>query len=187
CHKKVIFTKALQNYAQQHGIILISGIEMEINKKHILALNIDPTIEKVKTFPELREYKKRHPDCLIIAPHPFFPSKEALKDALIENIDIFDSIEHSFCYTKSKNYNHKALLLAEKYSKPVVATSDCHFLKNLDLGYTFVNSEKNISAILNAIKKNKITIHHSPISYFQITKMLLMMTFSRLIKKFSSK
>jgi len=187
CHRKIFFTKALQSYAQQHGILLIPGIEMEINKKHILAINIDPDIEKIKTFPELREYKNQHPNCLIIAPHPFFPSNKTLKEALIENIDIFDAIEHSFCYTKYKNYNRKAIHLAEKYSKPIVATSDCHILKNLDLGYTYVNSPKEISKIIKAIKQNKIENHHHPISYFKIAKTLSSMALSKLIKKIRKK
>jgi len=182
CHNKIIFTKALQNYAKQHGIILIPGIELSINKKHILCINVDCEIEKIKTFQALRVYKKSHPECLIIAPHPFFPGKVTLKEKLIENLDIFDAIEHSFCYTKSKNYNSKAVKLAEKYSLPLVATSDCHFLEDLDLGYTMVNSQKNIFSIIKAVKQNKIQIHHSPITYSKIFKILYKMNLSTLKK-----
>lgn len=184
CHRKVIFTKALQNYAKEHGIILISGIEAEIERKHVLCINTDKEIEKVRSFKQLQEYKKNNPKCLIIAPHPFFPGSVTLKEKLIENIDIFDAIEHSFCYTRTKNYNRKAIKLAEKYSKPIVATSDCHFLKDLDLGYTFVDSQKNISAIIKAVKQNKIKIHHSPISYYRIFRTFYSMGFSSLVKKF---
>ena len=183
CHNKVIFTKALQNYAKEHNIILISGAEISIGKKHVLCINIDQEIENIHTFSALREYKKNHPDCLIIAPHPFFPGKNTLKEALIEHIDIFDAIEHSFCYTTTKNYNSKAMKLAEKFAKPVVATSDCHFLKDLDLGYTLVDSQKNITSIIRAIKQNKTAISHSPIGYFRIFKTLTTMILASLIKK----
>jgi predicted metal-dependent phosphoesterase TrpH len=185
CHNKIIFTKALQNYAKQHNIILIPGIELSINHKHILCINIDSEIEKIKTFQELREYKKSHPGCLIIAPHPFFPGKIALKEKLIENIDIFDAIETSFCYTKSKNYNLKAIKLAEKYSLPLIATSDCHFLENLDLGYTTINSSKNIQSIIKSIKQNKIKIYSSPVTYSKIIKIFCKMGLSALKKRFS--
>ncbi|MDD3862119.1 MAG: PHP-associated domain-containing protein [Candidatus Gracilibacteria bacterium] len=183
CHKKVIFTKSLSIYAKRHGIILIPGIELEINKKHIIAINIDSEIEKVKTFEDLRLYKKTHPESLIMAPHPFFPGKISLKNHLIENIDIFDTIENSFCYTKSKNYNTPAIKIAKKYNKPILATSDCHSLENLDLAYTHVKAEKNISQIIKAIKNNQIKTHHSPIGYFRITKIILKMMYNEMLKK----
>jgi predicted metal-dependent phosphoesterase TrpH len=182
CHRKVVFTKALQNYAREHNIILISGIELEIDNKHILAINISPDIEKVKTYQDLREYKAAHPNCLIIAPHPFFPIK-SIKEKLIENIDIFDAIENSFCYTTTKNHNEKALATAKKYHKPFVATSDCHFLKNLNLGYTLVDSKKDDNSIIKAVKQNKISIIHAPITYFKIFKALFVGGFSTLIFK----
>jgi predicted metal-dependent phosphoesterase TrpH len=183
CHNKVVFTKALQNYAREHNLILISGIELEIDKKHILVINIDPDIEDVKTFKQLRAYKVAHPDCLIIAPHPFFPGKNCLKEKLIDNIDIFDAIENSFCYTTTKNYNKKALTIAKNHNKPIVATSDSHFLKNLDLGYTMVDSKKDIHSIIKAVKQNKITIVHSPVGYLKIFKTILVGGLSTLLFK----
>lgn len=183
CHKKVIFSHDLQSFAKEHGILLIPGIELEIKKKHILVINPTFEIEQVDTFEKLREYKKDHPEIFIIAPHPFFPGKSTLKDKLIENIDIFDAIEHSFCYTTSKNYNKKALAIAAEYHKPVVATSDVHMLSDLDLGYTEVDAQKNIQAIFSAIKQNQIKISHSPISYFRIFKTIFFMDSLSLIKK----
>ena len=183
CHRKVIFTRALSNYAKEHGILLIPGIEMEIEKKHVLGLNVTSEIEQIKTFEQLREYKKHHPEIFIMAPHPFFPGRDTLKEKLIENIDLFDAIEHCFCYTATKNYNKKALMLAEKYNKPTIATSDCHILSDLDLGYTEINAQKNILAIFKAIKENKIKIHHSPISYFKIFKTIFIMDFMKIPKK----
>jgi len=183
CHQKVIFTKSIQNYAKKHGIILIPGIEIEIEKKHVIAINVSEDIEKIKTFNQLREYKSTHKNSIIIAPHPFFPGKSCLKKKLIENIDIFDAIENSFCYTTTKNYNKKAILIAKKYNKPIIATSDCHILKNLDLGYTMIDSKKNIQSIIKAIKQNKITPVHSPTSYFRIFESILVVFFKTLFLK----
>ena len=58
CHNKVIFNKPLKKFAEKHGILLIPGIELDIGKKHILALNVNKEIENVKTFKDLRKYKK---------------------------------------------------------------------------------------------------------------------------------
>ncbi|MBI4975476.1 PHP domain-containing protein [Candidatus Peregrinibacteria bacterium] len=180
-HRKVIFNKELKKYAKKKGILLISGIEFEINKKHILGINMDKEIEKIKTFDELRIYKKHHPECLIIAPHPFFPGSCTLKKDLINNIEVFDAIENSFCYTKFKNYNKKAISLAKRWRKPIIATSDCHILEYLDLGYTLVKSKKEKDGIIEAIKKNKIKTVSAAINPFKLGKIYVRMTMIKTI------
>ncbi len=184
CHKKVIFNKNIQKIGKKYGVIVIPGIETDINHAHVLIVNAEKSAEQVDSFDKLKKYKKAHPECLIIAPHPFFPSKHTLKKALIENIQIFDAIEHSFCYTKTKNYNKPAIALAKRWKKPLIATSDCHILKHLDLGYTLVNSKPNIPSIIKAIKQNKIKIIHQPISYFKAGRIITRMIFQTFFKKF---
>lgn len=172
CHDKIVFNKNLRKFAEKKGILLIPGIELSIKKTHNLILNPTSEILEVVTFKNLRNYKKHHPECLIIAPHPFFPTSKSLKKNLIDNIDIYDAIEYSFCYTKTKNYNDEAIALAKRWKKPIIATSDCHILKYLDLSYAEVEAEKSISSIFKAIKQNRIENHTQPISYFTIFKIL---------------
>lgn len=172
CHKKVIFDKKLKNYAKNKGILLIPGVEIEINKKHIVILNATKKTEDIENFSDLEDYKQSHPNCLIVAPHPFFPGKISLKKALIENIALFDAIEYSFCYTKTKNYNKPAMTAGKLLKKPLIAASDCHILKNFDLACTYVDAPKNTPAIIQAIKANKLHRVHRPISTFKIGKML---------------
>lgn len=179
CHDKLVFNKNLRKFAEKKGILLIPGIELSINKKHVLILNPTKDISNVKSFEQLREYKSSHPKCLIIAPHPFFPTSKSLKKSLIDNIDIFDAIEYSFCYTKSKNHNTPAVALAKRWKKPIVATSDCHILKYLDLGYALIDAKKDIPSIFKAIKQNRIKNITRPISYFTIFKVLFKMIFQK--------
>lgn len=183
CHNRVVFDKHLKRYAKKKGILLIPGIELTIKKKHVLVINAKKNIYEVNSFEKLRKYKTVHSKCLIIAPHPFFPGNYSLKRDLIENIDIFDAIEYSFCYTKTKNYNNEAVALAKRWKKPIISTSDCHILKYLDLGYTLINSSKNTDDILKAIKQNKFKNITRPISYFLIGKIILRLTFGKLIRK----
>jgi predicted metal-dependent phosphoesterase TrpH len=176
-HRKVIFNKELKKYAQKKGILLIPGIEFEINKKHILGINIDKKIEKIKTFEALKKYKTSHKNCLITAPHPFFPGKTTLKKELTENIKLFDAIEYCFCYTSTKNYNKEAISIAKQKELPTIATADCHDLKNLDISYTLIKSQKTTNKIIETIKKSsfsdkKIKLITKPISYFKIGKIL---------------
>ena len=182
CHKKVLYNEHLRKFAEEKEILLLSGIELKLKRKDVLAINVDSEIEKIKNLEELREYKNNHPDCLIIAPHPFFPGFTSLKKDLEKNIDIFDAIEHSFCYTTTKNYNKKAIKLAEKYNKPLIATSDCHILKHFDIGYTLIDAEKSTSSIKQAIIGQKLKNFHHPITYHQIAKMLLQMGWQNIFK-----
>jgi predicted metal-dependent phosphoesterase TrpH len=177
-HKKVIFSEELRIFAEQKGIVLLSGIELQIKGKHVLAINVIQKIENVRSFEDLYAYKNSHPECLIIAPHPFFISGSLMKKKLIKNIDLFDAIEHSFFYTKMFNLNKPAVKIAKKYGKPMVATSDCHILRLLDLGYTMVNAEKNPNSIIKAIKNNQLEISSKPLSIFKLVKSFLRMFFT---------
>lgn len=182
CHRKLIFNKDLEKYARKKGILLIPGIEFEINQKHILGINIDHEIEKVSTFEDLKNYRKTHPDCLIIAPHPFFPGKSSLKNDLIENIALFDAIEISFAYTTTKNYNKSAINLAKLHKKTLIATADCHILSFLNIGYYLVQGQKNPQSIVNAIKNNLIQNVTKPTSYLKIARFFLQLAFQNLKK-----
>lgn len=182
CHRKLIFNKDLEKYARKKGILLIPAVEFEINQKHILGINIDREIEKVSTFEKLKNYRKSHPHCLIIAPHPFFPGKNSLKNDLVENIALFDAIEISFAYTRSKNYNLKGIQLAKHYQKPLITTADCHILNFLNIGYCLVQSPKNPQSIITAIKNNKIQNITKPTSYLKIARFFLQLTFQNLKK-----
>lgn len=168
CHRVVIFDKKLQEYAEKKGILLIPGIEFEIDGRHILGINIDKDIENVNNFEKLKEYRSSHSECLIIATHPFFPTKKSLKEEFTKNIELFDAVENCFAYTKIINFNKKASKLAQAHSKPIVATSDCHILRYLNIGYVLIEAEKNISSIINSIKKDKIKNITKPTNHLNI-------------------
>lgn len=175
CHRKVIFNKKLAAYARRKGILLISGIELEIKGKHILALNIDKSIEKVDSFKKLQEFRQNHKSCFIIAPHPFFPGKTSLGKDLIENIQLFDAIENSFCYTKTRNYNLPAISLAKRWKKPLIACGDCHLLKQLNLGFCLVKSQKNCKSLFQALKNHQFQNSTKPLTWAKLFRILIPM------------
>lgn len=172
-HRRLLFSKKLQKYAAKKDVLLIPGIEFEINNKHIVAVNAHEDILAVDDFKKLAIYRKNHPESLIIAPHPFFPTDECLQNDLINNILLFDAIEISWAYTKTKNYNRKAIELAKRWRKPLLATADCHILKELDIGYTIVEARKDTRSIVKAIRENKIKIHTKPTNYFKIARFMI--------------
>ena len=157
CFQHYAYQPIYSQYARQRGITVIPGIEHTIKKAHIVILNCQQDIEQVSTFAELRDYKTKHPQIFIIAPHPFFDIFNkvfgCLGKKLIQNIDLFDAIEWSWYYTKQINF-------------PLITTSDTHLLEYLNLSYALVDSpSQKIDDILSSIKEKKFTNTSKPISY----------------------
>jgi predicted metal-dependent phosphoesterase TrpH len=155
-HKKFLFQEKYADYAAEKGILLIPGIEMNVKKRHIVVLNCDKNIKNVKNFQDLADYKKRYPQIFILAPHPFVFSYKSLFSNLLKNIDLFDAIEMTVFSNKIFNFNKKAAEIALKYKKPFIATSDTHFLENMEKGYALIDTvEKTPKAIFSAIGGGK--------------------------------
>lgn len=169
CHGKVAWTESYAQYAQERGILLISGIELSISKglgkpgKHVLLLGAIPQAESVRTFAELRAYRVAHPESLIIAPHPYFYGNFSLHDELEQHIDVFDAIEHSWFYGGPFNRNVHAREIAERYRKPFIATSDTHMLDHLEQNFSILEvAEKSEQDVLNAIRSGSFSIQTRP-------------------------
>ncbi len=175
-HDGYFFNEEIFAYAEKLGILLVPGIEKTIERRHVLIINATPDVEKIVTFYDLSKYKKSHPDCLIIAPHPYFPRGFCLQEKLIKNINIFDAIEYSWFFTENINqFNKKAEKIAKLHRKPIIATSDNHILKYFNQGYTVVHAEKTWPAIRNAILENHIEIYTTPLTLEQFFKITLEM------------
>ena len=114
-------------------------------------------IEGIKTLDDLRKLKSRK-NVLIIAPHPYFVLPSCLGKQLIPNIDIFDAIEYSYFHTKWINFNRKAEIAAEKFSKALIAQSDAHSLKGFGNTYSFIDAEKNFESIKKAVLDGRVKI-----------------------------
>jgi len=174
CHQKFAWTKEYDEYAKSKGLVLIPGIEIYAGttfaeaRRHILVLNAQSDVEKVRTFDQLSAYKKEHPEVFVIAPHPYFYGNFCLKDFLEKHIGLFDAIEQSWFYSRWFNRNTKAKAVAEKYKLPFVSTSDTHFFDFLDTNYCTVDAENATSeAILFAIKMGKIENTTSPRNFWK--------------------
>src|SRR5690606_31774254 len=78
CHHRCAWTTSYAAYAEEKGILLLSGVELSLAERiggrdaHVLVIGVDRGVEAVRTFADLATYRKRHPEALVIAPHPFF-------------------------------------------------------------------------------------------------------------------
>ena len=155
-HRKFLFRPEYADYAARKNILLIPGMEIEIDGKHIVLVNCGKEAEKIKTFEDLGAYKQKNPQVFVIAPHPYVLSPKSLRSKLSENITLFDTLELTVFSNKIFDFNKKAAEIAEKYNKPLIANSDTHFLKDLNRGYSLVEAEKKtIESVLSAIKEKK--------------------------------
>lgn len=167
-HNAISFTRYLQDYARERGIVLISGAEIDICGKHVLVLNAHDAILKARTFEDLR--RLRTPENLIVAPHPYFPGFASLLWHMRKNMDVFDAIEFSWFYHSHINFNRFAIQAAARHGLPLICTSDCHHLTTFGSAYSLVDSEKDREAIIAAVRSGRLEIAANPLKLKEFGK-----------------
>jgi len=179
CHKKFIYKEDYASYAAKKGILLLFGVELQMREKikrnDLIILNIDPKeaseVEKINNFEKLADYKKKHQEIFVLAPHPLAARHFSMgKKKLIKNIELFDGVEHCWCYSHHLfNPNKKTKKITEKFNKPFMATSDAHFLKYFNTDYIIVDSEKlEPASIFAAIKRGSFANVTKPKKIYQL-------------------
>ena len=147
------------------GLTLLSGIEKGIGGKHILAINAPQEVEQARTFDDLRALKRRAPDSLFVAPHPFYPISSALGPLMDDLADLVDAVEINAMYTRSLDYNRQARDWAVANGRPMVGNCDLHRLDQLGSTWTEVDAEPDANAICGAIKAGRVVVRTAPISW----------------------
>lgn len=159
-HKKVLYNPELKRFAKNKGIFLIPGKEAYVEGKEVLIYNYDKPVKKLEGLDKVRDEGG-----MVVAPHPFFITSSCLGRKLIDNIDCFDAIEYSHFYLKWLNRNKKAVCVARKYEKAMIATSDSHSLDVFGKDYTFVDADMKMDDIFEAIRKNKVKMMTQPLPF----------------------
>lgn len=164
-HHRMTYNQDLSFYAQERGILLIPGIEMTIQRRHVLVLN-PPPHKMCSDFYSLS--KLRRPETLIIAPHPYFPGTYSLNGYLMKHLNLFDALEYCHFYSPMINFNQKAVEVSRSFGFPLIGNSDAHFLSQLGTTYSLIDAEKNLEAIFAAIRQNKIKINSRPLKTLEM-------------------
>src|SRR4030042_5854006 len=164
-HHRMTFNQDLFSHAQARGILLIPGIEMTIQRRHVLVLN-PPPYKICSDFFSLS--KLRRPETLMIAPHPYFPGTYSLNGYLLKHLNLFDALEYCHFYSPMINFNQRALEGSELYGFPMVGNSDAHFLSQLGTTYSLIYAEKNLESIFNAIRQKRIAVVTRPLTPFEM-------------------
>jgi len=164
-HHKMTFNQDLFSYARERGILLIPGVELTIKRRHVLVLN-PPPFKACSDFPSLS--RLRRPETLIIAPHPYFPGTYSLNGYLLRYLHLFDALEYCHFYSPRINFNQRAVEVSRSFGFPLVGNSDAHFLSQLGTTYSFIYAEKNLEAIFEAIRQNRVKVATRPLKTFEM-------------------
>jgi predicted metal-dependent phosphoesterase TrpH len=164
-HQRMTFNQDLFSYARELGILLIPGIEMTIQRRHVIVLN-PPPHKMCSDFFSLS--RLRRPETLIVAPHPYFPGTYSLNGYLLKHLELFDALEYCHFYSSMINFNQRAIEVSLSNGFPLIGNSDTHFLSQLGTTYSMIYAERNMEAIFAAIRENKVEVITRPLSPFEM-------------------
>ena len=167
-HNQLFWKEELITYAEKKGIMLIPGSEMIIEGKDVLVYNLTKqTFNDITSFEDLKRAKEKDRNIFVIAPHPYFPGNRSLGKALEKHINLFDAIEYSWFHSSLINFNQKAVRIAKKHNKPLIATSDCHHLPLFGKNYIIANSS-HPRRIGTVIRKGRCKNTIAPLSTIKL-------------------
>jgi predicted metal-dependent phosphoesterase TrpH len=162
CHNKRIHTTELERRADDLGLLLLPGVEASIEGRHTLLIDMPYSRLRVRRFADVRRMKRD--GGLVIAPHPFFPAPKCLREKLRENLDLFDAVEFSHMYTRTFDFNQKAVAYARRMELPLVGNSDTHRLWQLGTTYTILDAEaRTREAVYAALRAGRARVVSAPL------------------------
>jgi predicted metal-dependent phosphoesterase TrpH len=163
-HDKQLDLRPYEDYAAARGLTLIPGIERTIEGKHVLLLNFSRASEDVRSFNDLAGLKARESG-IVVAPHPFFPSRTALWGQMDRYAELFDAVEVNAMFTRSLDFNGRARRWAHAHGKPLVGNGDVHRLSQLGTTYSLVDASPDPASICDAIAAGRVEISATPHSW----------------------
>ena len=168
-HNKQLWENSILAYAKSKGILLLPGVEREIEGSHVLLINFKAEeVIAIKSFADLARFKNENN--LVIAAHPYYPNSVCLQDDLLKHWNLFDAVECSGFFHKLWNPNHKTLTIANERGKPIIGNSDTHTLEQFGTIWTEVVAEPNAEAIVQALKTGKGIVKSRPLKSFEMLK-----------------
>lgn len=155
----------LADYAAARGITMLSGIERNIGRKHLLIINGPKEAARLRTFDDVIAFKAQT-GALVVAPHPFYPIGSAMGRLLDEFPGLADAIEINSVYVRGLDFNRKAIEWANRNGKPLVGNTDLHLLMQMGTTHSLVDCEtRTPDAICDAIRRGRVQAVTNPLSW----------------------
>lgn len=158
--------------AASMGILLIPAAEMRLEGADVILLNVTAAeVEGLRNFEDLAKLRaRRGPSLFTIAPHPFYVLGGSIGEKLAERIDCFDAIELCHFWTRLINPNRRAVEMAERFGKPLIATSDAHQLHAFGSNYTSIPrpAELTVENVIAALRRGPLRLTNPPCTFVDL-------------------
>jgi predicted metal-dependent phosphoesterase TrpH len=168
------------------GVLLIPAAEVRLQGADIILLNVTPTeVAKLKTFDDVRELRARRGRSIFtIAPHPFYVLGGSIGGRLLREIDCFDAIELCHFHKGLFDLNRRAVKVATRLGKPLIATSDAHQLHAFGRHYTSIPrpSELTIEKVFAALRDGPRRVVSPSASIVDLASMIYFFFFTHPVR-----
>src|SRR3954451_23617148 len=158
--------------AASMGILLIPAAEVRLEGADVILLNVRAEeIAPLRTLDDLATLRaRRGPSLFTIAPHPFYVLGGSIGERLLEHIDHFDAIELCHFWSRVFNPNRRAVEIAKRFGKPLIATSDAHRLSAFGSNYTSVPepAEVTVENVIGALRRGPLRVTNPPCSFLDL-------------------
>lgn len=158
--------------AARMGILLIPAAEVRLEGADVILLNVAAKeIESLRSLDDLAALRaSRGPSLFTIAPHPFYVLGGSIGDKLVERIGCFDAIELCHFWSRFFNPNRRAVEIAERFGKPLIATSDAHRLHAFGSNFTRIPrpAELTVDNVIHALRSGPLRPTNPPCSFIDL-------------------
>lgn len=137
-------------------VLVIPGIEVSTRQGHLLVLGVTEVIPSGLDVAATVEIVRRMGGVAIL-PHPYHVWRHGVARRRKAGMAIVDAVEVFNSRYIVGSANTKAARIARRLGKPCVGGSDAHNSRFVGFGRTFVDAEKNVPAILDAIRAGKVS------------------------------
>lgn len=170
-HRKVCAVPEAFEYARERNVLLISGMEAEIKRRHLVVLNLaEGDLPGEPTWNQVRALRLRKPEVLVLAPHPFYPHPSCLNSMMNENPDCIDAVEwcgiHVHWIPAWMNPNLRAARWAQRHGKTLVACSDAHSLATIGRNASVVEADElSVAAVMAGVRAGRVTFERRSLAF----------------------
>jgi predicted metal-dependent phosphoesterase TrpH len=158
--------------AQRMGILLIPAAEMRLEGADVILLNVTAgEVASLRTLDDLAELRaRRGPSLFTIAPHPFYVLGGSIGEKLLERIDLFDAIELCHFWGRFFDPNRRAVEVAKRFNKPLIATSDAHRLHAFGANYTCIPrpTALTVDNVIRVLRSGLFRATNPPCSFIDL-------------------
>ena len=142
--------------ARSSSVLVIPGIEVSTKQGHLLVLGVTEIIPAGLDVVATVDIARRM-GAVLILPHPYHVWRHGVGRRLKAGMTAVDAVEAFNSRYIVGSANKKAARIAKRLGKPCVGGSDAHNAKYIGFGRTFVDAEKNVPAILEAIIDGRVS------------------------------